>query len=77
MTAEANEEELLERLIDAIRAVPYARARLTHRQMPLDQRRRIDGIVEAEIGGRPIELIVEATRHLKAAVPLTIRFQPS
>jgi len=70
MATEANEEELLERLIDAIRAVPYARAHLTHRQMPLDQRRRIDGIVEAEIGGRPIELIVEAKRD---AFPRDVR----
>lgn len=66
----ANEEELLDGLVNAIRAVPHARAHLARREMPLDQRRRIDGIVDAEIAGRPIELIVEAKRD---AFPRDVR----
>lgn len=69
MAIEANQEELLEGLLNAIRAIPHARAHLIRREMPLD-RRRIDAIVEAEVGGRSIELIVETKRE---AFPRDVR----
>jgi hypothetical protein len=70
MVFEANEEDLLEGLVGAICAVPRSRARIIRREIPLDQRRRIDAIVEAEIAGRPLELIVEAKRQ---AFPRDVR----
>lgn len=70
MPFDANERELLDALVDAIRAVPRARASISRREMPNNQRGRIDAIVDAEIAGRPIELIVESKRD---AFPRDVR----
>lgn len=67
---EIEEGELLESLIETIRSLPDARARIESREVALGPRLRADAIIHTEIGGYPLNLLVEAKR---SAFPRDVR----
>lgn len=64
------EQELLDGLVTAIRALPKAQAEIDRREVKIGPQGRVDAIVEACVGGQPIQLVVEAKRE---AFPRDVR----
>lgn len=67
---EINEQELLSALVAAIEALPDAEANLVHRHLPVGGNRMIDALLHVGIGGRQVQLLVEAKRE---AFPRDVR----
>jgi hypothetical protein len=67
---EIEEQELLDGLIDAIKALPNGHAEIDGREVAIGPRGRVDALVNAQIGGQPIQLLVEAKRE---AFPRDVR----
>jgi DNA-binding transcriptional ArsR family regulator len=65
-----SEMELAENLVEALRVLPDVEARLAPVAIPVGGRYQPDMVVEAEIGSRPLLLIVEAMRN---AFPRDVR----
>jgi hypothetical protein len=70
MRFEIEEQELLDGLIDAIGALPEGHAEVDQREVAIGPRGRVDALVDAWIGGRPLQLVVEAKRE---AFPRDVR----
>lgn len=67
---EIEEQELLDGLIDAIAALPDGHAQIDGREVAIGPRGRVDALLDARIGGQPIQLLVEAKRE---AFPRDVR----
>jgi hypothetical protein len=67
---EIEEQELLDGLVDAIRALPRGEAWIEGREVAIGPRGQVDAIVNAQVAGRPLQLVVEAKRH---AFPRDVR----
>jgi hypothetical protein len=67
---EIEEQELLDGLLEAIEALPNGHAQIDGREVAIGPRGRVDALVDAEIGGQPIQLLVEAKRE---AFPRDVR----
>ncbi|HMG47757.1 MAG TPA: hypothetical protein VK614_09885 [Allosphingosinicella sp.] len=70
MKFEQNEHELIDYAIEAIKALPDAHAVLNEVETQVVQRHRLDAIIEAEIAGRQLVLLVEAKQN---AFPRDVR----
>lgn len=67
---EISEKELLDALLSTLGGLPGAHAALAHGEAFIGSHRRIDAFVDMEIGGREVQLMVEAKRE---AYPRDIR----
>lgn len=67
---EISEQELLDGLVDAIARLPDGYARIDAREQAIGPRGRVDALVDARIGGQPLQLLVEAKRE---AFPRDVR----
>lgn len=67
---EIEEQELLEELVDAIRALPEGEARIDGREVAIGPRGRIDAVVNAVVAGQSLQLFIEARRD---AFPRDVR----
>lgn len=67
---EIEEQELLDGLVDAIGALPQGKAWIGGREVAIGPRGRVDAVVNAEVAGRPLQLVVEAKRE---AFPRDVR----
>lgn len=67
---EIEEQELLDGLVDAIGALPQGDAHIDGREVAIGPRGRVDAVINAEVAGRPLQLIVEAKRE---AFPRDVR----
>jgi hypothetical protein len=65
-----NSAEMLERLASSLRELPDADARLVSTETMIDNHNRLDGIIEAEVAGRELLLIIETRRD---AFPRDVR----
>lgn len=67
---EQDELELLDELVATLTRLPHGDARLVAREVAIGLRGRVDAIVEADIAGHPLRLLVEAKRD---AFPRDVR----
>lgn len=67
---EIEEQELLDGLVDAIGALPQGSAHIDGREVAIGPRGRVDAVINAEVAGRPLQLIVKAKRE---AFPRDVR----
>lgn len=67
---EIEEQELLDGLVRAIGDLPNGNASISEREMSLGPRGRIDALIDAVVGGCPMQLLVEAKRE---AFPRDVR----
>ncbi|WP_374133407.1 MarR family transcriptional regulator [Sphingomonas sp. 28-62-20] len=67
---EIEEGELLESLVTAISKLPEGQAIVRAREVPIGRNGRADALVDIVVGGRPMQLLVEAKRD---AFPRDVR----
>jgi DNA-binding transcriptional regulator YhcF (GntR family) len=70
MDPRQNERDLIEHLLEAINSLPDAHAELNEVETQVIERHRLDAIIEAEIAGQPLVLLVEAKQN---AFPRDVR----
>ena len=70
MDFEQNDRDLIDHIIKAINELPDAHAVLNRVESQAIERHRLDAIIEAEIAGRHLVLLVEAKQH---AFPRDVR----